>query len=243
MAENDATLKPGDNPPGTSPSSPAGTPGSVEPSNNEYKDWDQGRFINALGDKNKKLSEKDALIAAKEKELEETKNRLRQKDLADMDETERYKLIAAEKSKEAAMMKIKFFVSEELRKRKLENSPLAEIILETPWAIPKVRAALPEQPDWDQTESAVRAQLPAYLDTLVNGQAGTTIPTEPTNPATPPATPPPPSGREAPGTPSPNGVDDKRVWSRREIDKMDPETYKKNRESIFSAMRDGRLVP
>ena len=226
----DATLRPKED----LPVKPESQPGSSEPSATEFNDWDKGRFINALGDKNAIIKDQKAKLEAYEKAEAKRKQEEADRKLADMSEAERLKTVAEQTAKENFQLKMKMFVTDELAKRKLNGNPIAEIAVETPWAIPAVKKHLGESPTWSETEVAVKQYLPAYLDSLVQN---------------PPSNEPSPAPQPAPSTPHDTErpgqqpvADNTRIWSRREIGKMDAPTYKKYEYQILKAMAEGRIT-
>lgn len=208
-------------------------PGSTAPSD-EFKDYDKGRFINALGDKNKKLKEQEEKLKEYEEKERQRQEAQKQKELEALSETERLKRQNAETAKENFRLKMQMFVTSEIAKHGLQGNPIAEIAVETPWAIPAVKKHLSAEPTWEETEVAVKQYLPAYLETLKKPEDK-----KPEDTIIPEAEDEPPLDPErSPGDP---GVV-KKVWSRKAIANLDAAAYAKYKPAILQAMSEGRIV-
>lgn len=207
------------------------------PSNGEGENLqNKGEFINALGEKNKKLAEKDKLLKEKNDLVEKLQEEARKRELAGMSETERLAAENAQLKQDKFVSAMKSFVVRELALRHLENHPIAEVALESVWAIPAIKRHLSTQPSWEETDKVVRQYLPEYLDSLESGRddKGPIPPTVIPTPTPPAPTERNPSGGSDPGT--------KRVWQRSEIARMDIPTYAKHKKEILKAYTEGRVV-
>lgn len=122
------------------------------------------------------------------------------------------------------------------------NLPLAEVIIESPWALPVVKSQLSDNPSWDETIDAVKAYLPSYLDTLIVPEGNKSTPNG-EQPSDDDGKLPPQVPTER-GEPSNIQLDDKRVWTKQEIALLQKDTAKwmKYREAITKAYTEGRVV-
>jgi hypothetical protein len=139
--------------------------GSVEPAKDEVSLEDKG-FQAAL-------QKKAELLKAKEAELEEAKRKIRgiedqekQRKLADMSEVDRYKSVAEDEARRRGEIEMKFIVAEALLGKNIPTS-IAELIRESPWAIPPVKRELGSDFTWDDAIESVRRHLPEYINSLV----------------------------------------------------------------------------
>lgn len=123
-------------------------------------------FQRLVAQKDQKLKELQDQLKDYNKKLGEIQQQERQKKLSEMDEVTKWKTLAEENAEKAAKMQLKSFVSTHLAKKNLADNPIADLILETPWAIPTVKRRLSSQPTWDETIEAVESELPAYLESL-----------------------------------------------------------------------------
>lgn len=123
-------------------------------------------FQRLVAQKDQKLQELQDQLKDYNSKLSEFQQRERQKKLSEMDEVTKWKTLAEENAEKAAKMELKSFVSTEIAKKKLADNPIADLILETPWAVPTIKRRLPSQPTWDETIQAVKTELPAYLESL-----------------------------------------------------------------------------
>jgi len=201
-------------------------------------------FQRLLAERDKKAEvEKEARMKA-EAEAGDLRKKLKDRELADLTETERATQQAKEAIEENARLKLQIFVKDEVSKRKLDvNDPLVEILMDTPWAIPPIKRILGDSPTWEEVVSTVKEKLPAYLDSLVarlktevstpepseelpeNGEEEEEIPTPPT------------STERVVTTPT-----TKRYWTRSEIAKMSDVEYLKHAPEIRQALADGRVL-
>lgn len=181
------------------------------------------------------------LIAKKEREAREATDRalalekeIKEKKLAELDETDRLKQQNQELAQENAMLKLSQFAKDECLKRGITSEhPLYSIITRKPWVIEEIERSLGDSPTWQQVIQAVEDKLPAYLDSLRFKKGDNTEPNS-----------------DTPASDSGSGVDPerqpdpgpKRVWSQREIEKMNPKDYAKHSEEIHRAMVEGRIT-
>lgn len=153
-------------------------PGSVEPEKSSVLPEDSNNWQHAL-------QKKQELIQAKERELEDMRKRLKDKEdaekqrrLAEMSEAERYKTMAEEETRRRGELELRFVVAETLNGKNVPQA-LVELIKETPWAIPPVKKVLGEDFTWDEAVDAVREHLPAYIESLVVSDSKPTLEEQP----------------------------------------------------------------
>lgn len=186
-------------------------------------------------------AERDARLKA-ESEAGELRKKLKERELADLSDTEKAQKQAQDLAEENARLKLQRFVSDEVLKRKLDpDSPLIEILMDTPWLIPPVKRILGDSPTWEEVVSTVQEKLPAYLDSLV-ARTKTEVP-EPDNKEELPngeeeEIPAPPTSTERVVTTTTT----RRYWTRSEIAKMDDAEYLKHAPEIRKALAEGRVL-
>lgn len=174
-----------------------------------------------------------------EAELEQLRRERKQQKLQELDETERLKVERDELAAENAKLRMSNYATRELQKRGIKpTDPIYDIVIDSPWSIPFIRRSLGDSPTWAEVVRVVEDKLPAYLDTLVSHR-GETIEDDPSS--TPPSNPPASSERKS-DPERPANSPQKRVWSRREIAKMDDATYLKHQKEIKLAQSEGRIV-
>ena len=201
-------------------------------------------FHKKLTQKDKELKEAQRKADEASKELEEIREKERLANLAKMSDTERLQAERDEAVAKAFKLEINHFILKEVTKRKLDvNDPLIEMVIDTPWAIPPIRRILGDSPMWDDLKREVEDKLPSYLDSLVTRKSGETKGTgestsEESEIESIPTAPSVDTERTAGGVP-----DNRKVWSQREIAKMDAATYAKYKPLINKALAEGRIVP
>lgn len=139
---------------------------SIKETNEGLSEKEKKGFQRLIAQKDQKLQTLEEQLKEYNSKLSEFQQRERQKKLEKMDEVTKWKTLAEENAEKAAKMELKSFVSTHLSKKNLVNHPIADLILETPWAIPAVRRKLSSEPTWDETISAVKSELPSYLESL-----------------------------------------------------------------------------
>jgi hypothetical protein len=139
---------------------------SIKETNEGLSEKEKKGFQRLIAQKDQKLQTLEEQLKEYNSKLSEFQQRERQKKLEKMDEVTKWKTLAEENAEKAAKMELKSFVSTELSKKNLVNHPIADLILETPWAIPTVRRKLSTEPTWDETINAVKSELPSYLESL-----------------------------------------------------------------------------
>ncbi len=192
------------------------------------------------------IAKKDRQIQELSQQLDEQIKRLakleraeRERKLAEMSEAEKWKTIAQEKAAQAAKAELRAFASNEIAKRGLAKHPIAEIVLESPWAIPAVKKHLSEEPTWEETIEVVKRFLPPYLETLVEPESEEAK-GESSSPPAPSET----SEAVAMETERTSPVaTKKRVWTRAELRELakDPAKYMKYQKEITQAFAEGRI--
>jgi len=178
-----------------------------------------------------------------EAEAGELRKKLKEREMADLTETERANQQAKEAIEENARLKLQIFVKDEVAERKLNiNDPIVEILMDTPWAVPPIKRILGDSPTWEEVVSTVQEKLPAYLDSLVakaKTEVSTPIESEelPDNGEEEEILPPPTSTERIIQTSS-----TKRYWTRSEIAAMDDDEYLKHAKDIRKALAEGRVL-
>ena len=158
----------------------------------------------------------------------------REKKLNEMDEVEKWKTIANENLEKASKAELKSFVSSLISKNKLDGNPIAELILETPWAAPSVKRKLSAKPTWEETIEVVKSELPSYLESLTPDNK---VETETK------------SIEEIEGMEterSSQKPSSKRIWTKAEVQtylesSKDPQDFRKREKLIQDALTEGRI--
>lgn len=185
------------------------------------------------------LQKKVELIKQRESELEELKAKLKEREdaekakrLAEMSEADRYREIATEEARRRGELELKLVVSEVLHGKDLPPA-IAELIKETPWALPPIRQELGDDFTWDEAVDAVKRILPEYVDTLVVRSPTPEIVEEQPKKV---------DSERSIGTPASSG----HIYTKSEVDALskDPREWEKHRESVLKQLqRDGGVLP
>jgi len=235
LPADDKNLTPqGENPSGSAPKE---TIPSTEGGDLDLKT--KAGFQTALTkSKEAEKKEKEAREKA-ETELAELREEKRKAKLAELDETERLKIEKQELEAKLAKSDMRNFASKELSLKGIPlTDPIAEIVMESPWAIPFIKRSLGESPSWAEVVKVVEEKLPSYLDDYVSRKGekpkGNIPPTETTTT---------PSNEDGAVDPERPGevIDSKKIWTRAEIEHMSDEFYLKHRDDIQLAEKEGRI--
>lgn len=120
------------------------------------------------------LQQKAELLQKKEREAEELRRLLKEKEdaekqqrLSQMSEAERYRIQAEDAMRELGELKVKTAVSKMLEGRNIPSG-IKEIIERSPWVIPPVADELGDVSSrtWDEVEGSVNRHLPNYINSL-----------------------------------------------------------------------------
>ena len=213
------TSSPNDNLTGTTSTQESQT-GSTEPTENkESKNWQE-----ALQKSREREKAKDDELEKARQRLNEYQAREREEKLADMTEAEKYKSIAEEESQKRAKLELKVFISETIAGKEISR-PIADLLYESPWAIPPVRKELGDDFTWDDAIASVRRHLPEYVESLlVSGQK--------------PGSEEPLKRVDSERSVDTSGVSMSHVYTREEISRIsaDPKEWEKHRERVLSQL-------
>lgn len=213
---------------------------STEEESKGLSEKEKKGFQRLIAKKDQKLQDLQEQLDKYNSKLSEFERREREKKLSNMDETEKWKTIAQEEKKRAAEMELKSFVSTELAKAGMADHPVADIIAETPWAIPAVKRVLSSSPTWDETIDAVKSRLPSYLESLATSDNKATK-TEANTESEPEGM---ETERNQTSTPS---TSKSKIWTRAEVGEYlksaenNPEKYRERHAVIQQALEDGRI--
>lgn len=202
--------------------------GSAEPAKEEVSPEEKG-FQAALQKKAELLKVREAELEKVKRELQEKENQEKQRKLADMTEVERYKSVAEDEARKRGELEMRVIVTEAMIGKNIPG-PMAELIRETPWAIPPVKRELGSDFTWDEAIEAVRRHLPDYIDSLV-----TDIPTKSEEPQKV-------DSERSMGSPVVQG----HIYTQKEVAEIskDPREYEKHRDAIMKQLqRDGGRLP
>jgi len=123
-------------------------------------------FQRLVAKKDREILKLQERVGAFNTKLSDFEQKDRQRKLGEMDELTKWKTLANENAEKAAKAGLKNFVSTELAKRGLLNHPVADLIMDTPWAVPAIKSKLSTEPTWDETIQAVESNLGPYLESL-----------------------------------------------------------------------------
>ena len=178
-----------------------------------------------------------------EAEAGELRKKLKERELADLSDTDRANKQAQEAIEENARLKLQIFVKDEISQRKLDvNEPLIEMLMDTPWSVPPIKRILGDSPTWEEVISVVKEKLPAYLDSLV-ARLKTEVPNLPDEES-------PDDSEDEEILPIPTSTErvinntpiKKRYWTRSEIAALNDAEYLKRAVEIRQALAEGRIL-
>jgi hypothetical protein len=221
----------------------AGLDAKTSDEGDELNEKSKAGFQKAL----QEAREKEKRLA---KEVSQMRSKLKEKELAELGETERLEKEAQQLAEENARLKLQQFISKEVQARDLDvNDPLVEILMDTPWQIPPVRRVLGDSPTWDEVIEAVENKLPSYLDDLVARRNGTGNASASDANSEPDESEEEQEDDESSEVPTStertvvqNSAENKRTWTRSEIAALSDEDYVKNLPSIRKAQRENRIL-
>ena len=197
--------------------------GSTEPS-----EEDANGILDGAKNFQHALQRKQERIKELERELRIKSEAEKQKKLADMDETERWKLTAEEEQNKRAQLEIKLIVERAIKGKSI-SEPVLAVLRETPWVFPAIKRELTiGESSWDETIDAVERNIDSVVGSLES--QSTETPMEPKRVD---------SERSGNNT----TITKNRTFTLREVEEMDDATYAKNKEMIFKSLKEngGRL--
>ena len=212
-------------------------PESQKPEGSELDAKSKGEFINALGEKNKKLKAKDEELSELQKQLAEYQKKERDRRIADMSEAEKLSFENEELRKQLYQDKVTSFARTQIKQYGLDSNPLADVVASAPWLVPGIREYLTPDASWEEVQRIVEERLPAYLETLTKQADGAE-----TKESTEKTTKPKDGDAKPTDAERPAQATTKRIWKKSEIAKMPMAEYEKHRDEIHKAMFEDRVV-